>query len=357
MKSKSNEFGHFHHPTYSPNGMRMLALGSHFGSGRTLDLWNAQSGMKELELEFEGDRRSLELATARFGADGKEVIVLADEGWNYEDGIRVLNAVTGEQLFHLGQGQGYFDFDVSSAGSTLIALGSDSSSLQVWNYKTGSSVLCREFEKAGEPAAKISSDGLTLLLANEDRRPVEFIDTRTGSEIARTREGFWDGAFSPDTKRVVLWSDQIEMWDIASGNRLLEFGEGNLAGFSPDGRYIFTASYQDTWLKIWDGASGEQLHVFDKFRSGQWYGDWEHGTPGFSLDGRHVVTCEGQFAKVRSIETGDALHAFDCPNGTITSAAFRPDGKQLLVTSRQSVRTPTFSGIAPTMFTWNLPCA
>ncbi len=73
-------------------------------------------------------------------------------------------------------------------------------------------------------------------------------------------------SFSPDGKRVVTasYDDTARIWDAETGKelRILTGHKGNVvsASFSPDGKRVVTASSDDT-ARIWDVETGKELRV------------------------------------------------------------------------------------------------
>lgn len=354
MELSCIRLGHYRSAYYSADGKRIVSIGDSNLEGSIVAVWNSDSVRKELELEFEGVRRSLEIQVARFVRAGGHIIVLPDESMEYNGGIRVIDLVTGQQVFHLGRDEGFCEFDLSLNGSTLLAVGRDWNSVRAWNYETGELVLSREVDPGGELSAVVAPNGSSFLLATESMRPAVLIDVATGREISNFPEGYWSGAFSPDDERILLWSDKVDLWDLKSGAKLCDLGAANFAGFSPGGRYIFTADFNSSRLKIWDTTTAEVVHESYKFRTQQWYAGWERGAPAFSPDGKFLACCEEQLVNMRVLETGETVQQFELPHSVVTSVAFRPFGQQMLVTAWTKVHTRSFSGWAPETYVLDL---
>ena len=137
--------------------------------------------------------------------------------------------------------------------------------------------------------------------------------------------------FSPDGRFVVTasWNNAAQIWDTGSGKpagrAMIHKGIVNFASFSPDGRLIVTASADNT-ARLWRAASAE---VFGQ--------PLLHKAPvtsaAFSPDGRRIVTASwDKTARVWSVEDRQPVGAPLQHNGPVTSAAFSPDG-QLVVTA------------------------
>ena len=101
-------------------------------------------------------------------------------------------------------------------------------------------------------------------------------------------DGVWSAAYSPDGRRIVTASfDQTaRIWDADTAKQLAVLsGHGDAvvsAAWSPDGRRIVTASFDHT-ARIWDAAAGVQLAVLSGHGDGVWSAAW-------SPDGRRIVT-------------------------------------------------------------------
>ena len=138
--------------------------------------------------------------------------------------------------------------------------------------------------------------------------------------------------FSPDGKMVVTasWDDTAIIWDALTGEKLkVLIGHINnvrSAVFSPDGKRVVTASSDNTAI-VWDALTGEKLQVLEghinNVRSAV-----------FSPDGKMVVTAsEDNTAIVWDALTGEKLKVLEGHTGFVTSAVFSPDGKMVVTAS------------------------
>jgi WD40 repeat protein len=121
-------------------------------------------------------------------------------------------------------------------------------------------------------------------------REVDVVDRRSGRVLHRLtghRSLVTDAEFSPDGRFIVTASDDhlARIWDVRRG-RLLRVLRGHFfavrsASFSPDGRWVVTASQLTAGL--WDASSGRLLQYLRG-----------HTKPltgaSFSPDGRYIVT-------------------------------------------------------------------
>ena len=99
------------------------------------------------------------------------------------------------------------------------------------------------------------------------------------------------------------------------------------AAFSPNGRYIVTASQQGT-VRLWEVESGDPFGIRLAYEGGI--------IPtilhvAFSPDGRRFIAISGDGkARLWDFETGEALHTPDWYEVGIVDAALSPDGQRIV---------------------------
>jgi len=320
--------------SYSPDGKKVLTLSySPLEPIGKLSVWNSDTADKECEMDF-GD---LEPAFCGFSHDGTKVISLLDEqGRRYNDGFRLWDTETGKQLRHCNEGKAYFELVVSPSSSYLLGLGWRWDVVHLWNFETGCLTLDLKLEGSGEPTAAFSADGSAFLVAIHPDHPfivsdpIIVIDVLTGKEKWRSSDKYYSGTFSPDGSRLVaLADDHVDLLDASSGEKVGVLGPYGAAsaGFSPDGRYIFTQPRGGDEVRIWDAKAATLLHVFP--------GCQKYSSPAFSQDVTQLITLEGCVGKVRDLETGEVVRELDCGDRNASSAHFRPGGGQALIVSEK----------------------
>ena len=94
-------------------------------------------------------------------------------------------------------------------------------------------------------------------------------------------------------------------------------------GFSPDGRFILTGSWDRT-ARLWDAGTGAEIRTFEGDGS-------EVNSVSFSPDGRLILMGTNRgVVSLRDAATGTELRRFADGHGWMTDAVFSPDGRHIL---------------------------
>ncbi len=101
----------------------------------------------------------------------------------------------------------------------------------------------------------------------------------------------------------------------------------NAVAFSPDGRKVATASYDNT-ARLWDVETEKQIQRLE--HDGSVYG------VAFSPDGKKLATASsGSSARLWDVRTGKQLQRLE-HNNSVNAVAFSPDGQKLATASSDS---------------------
>jgi WD40 repeat protein len=139
-------------------------------------------------------------------------------------------------------------------------------------------------------------------------------------------------AFSPDGRFVVTASADTtaRVWDAATGvtaGELRGHSKGvNSAAFSPDGKFIVTAS-DDATVRLWDAA---------RFTFVRTIGDNYPrvvSSAEYSPDGRFIVAASGQAAWVSDPNQGKVVRELEGHTEQVNSASFSPDSRLIITAS------------------------
>ncbi|RYP20635.1 hypothetical protein DL765_002706 [Monosporascus sp. GIB2] len=196
-----------------------------------------------------------------------------------------------------------------------------------------------EGHKHGVGSVAFSPDGRLLASASNE---IKLWDVATGVCILTLNGGGdWLSsiAFSPDSSRLASAScdpestvpGSIKLWDVVTGSRIRSFhGHNscvNSVAFSPDARWLASASghYEvhpasddDRTVKLWDVATGHNIRTFNGHND-------MVSTVVFSPDGSRLASASDEGVKLWDVVTGNCITTFEGSR----SVAFSPDGNWL----------------------------
>lgn len=141
--------------------------------------------------------------------------------------------------------------------------------------------------------------------------------------------------YSPDGKYIITASDDntAVLWEAASGKLLYKLQEHSSrvtsAKFNSDGKYIVTTSF-DRYAIIWDVMTGKLLFKLPGHKSEIYYAE-------FSPDGKYVVTASrDKSAIIWKTESGSIHSQLKKHRSTVSSAHFSADGRYVVTASNDS---------------------
>jgi len=189
-------------------------------------------------------------------------------------------------------------------------------------------------------------DQLPANQGGKDRRGFEWFywQRKISSSLLTLKVHTWDVqsvAFSPDGKRLAfaseLWTGTVKVSDALTGQEILTLksnvppprsrtelysGEVTSVAFSPDGKRLASASYDQT-VKLWDAGTGQEIRTL------KGHTDAVHCVA-FSPDGKRLASASAdKTVKVWDTGTGEETLILNGHSGTVSSVAFSPDAKRL----------------------------
>jgi WD40 repeat protein len=184
-----------------------------------------------------------------------------------------------------------------------------------------------------------SSDGRHIVTVNGDKAP-KLWDAATGKlkTTLSVTERIYRAAFSPDGRTLATTELQgvITLWDVETGQargtltKKREEYEFPGFSFSPDGRLAVTFEFEDT--KLWDVQTGKLKHKLLKS---------EANDAAFSPDGRFIATASADSkstARIWDVETGEVKLTLPPTKDRAEAVRFSPDGKIIVTTSDKGVK-------------------
>jgi WD40 repeat protein/DNA-binding SARP family transcriptional activator/class 3 adenylate cyclase len=293
--------------------------------------------------------------------------------------IDVRDAETGTSLRSWQGHDGDINQVAFNHDGSMLATTGDDGAARVWDPTTGEELTVvlgppkvgflyvaggevrRSFRDTEATGPTFSPDGSLFAAAWPVANVVRILDLRSREIVEIEAPGagqepdpmFWQTSFSPDGTRLAVTVDDVPptavIFDVDTGDEVFTL-EGHSddsfdIGWSPDGRWIATASLDDT-ARIWDAETGEVRFTLHGHTSGVMSLDW-------SPDATRLVTgSQDGTAKVWEVTaTGTrellSLAAQDTRTG-VWGVAFSPDGSRVMTGA---------GGITPALQIWDVSVA
>jgi WD40 repeat protein len=245
-------------PAFAPGGKTVAALSlPGDGPGQSVTLWDVAGG--RLVRRITG----LELTASciAFSPDGKLLAV----GNLQRTSLQLFDVTTGKEVRRLRCWPSVVQLAFSPDGATIAAAKSEGT-VTLQDVRTGAPRPASADPGSAIGELRFLDAGRALLTAGSD---VEARDWRTGRVLRRyadpRHDSFCGLSLSPDG-RVVAACDgngDVRLADGRTGQALRTLKGHTVAVvrslFSPDGRKLFTISYDQT-VRVWDVAGGKELH-------------------------------------------------------------------------------------------------
>ena len=253
--------------TFSPDG-RVIASGSGDSDQGELRLWQSVDGMPIRSVQLDEPAEQVV-----FNPSGTQLGLVAGPR------VLVFDGLARTQRFELEHGERVSRVDFSSCGKH-IATASYDHTARLWNAETGEPRFVPLEHDCRVDHATFSHDGRWLMSTcsgeGQTESTVHLWDTATGKRVRTFSEHkAWYslyGAFDANDRQIVsAGSVTAYLWDPLTGRSttspLRHQGMVEHVQFSPDGRFVATASW-DNFARLWHADTG--LSVGAPIQHGNW---------------------------------------------------------------------------------------
>jgi WD40 repeat protein len=280
-------------------------------------------GCKE-RLRLKGHR--YEIRCLAFFPDGKTLISGGDDNT-----LRLWEVETGKERSWLDKQKNYVcTVAVSPDGNTVASGHHWNCFIQLWDVKSGAERELHEGHRGSVHHAAFLADGDSVVSQGGTGSALFLwpLSLGKGRRSVPLPQGCIDWTLGPDRTSIAALADSsFSVVDIATAKvtRRVSIAPGAMSALSlsKDGKKT-AACYADKSVRVWDAASGRELHRLGAFQ-------YPIYTLAFSTDGRVLAGPAGP-ADEDTLVLWDLESGFECcrcrgQKGAIFSIAFSPDGK------------------------------
>ena len=247
----------------SPDGKRLLTA----CFDKTIRLWDVSTG-GELAPLADTPIRFTPLHSCRT-ANGRSLAAR-------DKTVRLWDLASGQEIrSYTGPTQGVHCVAVSGDGRVVIAGGPESTAF-LWDVETGKELHRLEVSTGGLESVAISRDGKLALTGSA--RSDSLVECRNRQGIAAFA-GHFGGvmglAFSPDNRYVysASWDKTLCAWRVEDGREVRRFPDINCryygVALSTDGGRLLTSG-EDGSVHLWDAESGKEIYHFQETNQPIW---------------------------------------------------------------------------------------
>lgn len=255
LKSLSEETPEVQYIAYSPDGNTIATV----KWDDTIQWWNTQTGENIKTFP----RSIYAYGAIKFSPDGKTISIFE------ESEISLLHANSGKHFTTLEGHERHITGFTFSPDSKTIATGSNDGTARLWDARTGKSkkILVKHTDHINRADSidmpVYSPDGKTLAARSKDDNWLWLWDAHTGEiimEIRGERNAYRRFVYSSDGQILATKNrnEPVQLWDTTTGNNINTLiGHAHDIKFSPNSKTV--ATYTDDMVQLWHTATGENL--------------------------------------------------------------------------------------------------
>lgn len=277
----------------------------------------------------------LQVYGVAFSRDGRKLASTSDDKT-----ARIYDVQTGRVQATLEHPSGVWNASFSHDDTHLITA-ADDGTVHVFDLASNKRIASWQAHNGPAHAVDAAPSGDIVSIGEGDRRVLVWSPSGERRQITvlahRSGASGWDAQFSPDGRYLLTASSdsKARLWDVAHNYRsrcTLDKHEGGIytARFSPDGRLIVTASADGT-AKLWEAATCKLVSTLVHSRDvrGAVFSRHSDRVLTTSLDGTITVW---------QIQGGVRSVAKRLEHGPALSVNFSPDGKKLVTSGGNSAQ-------------------
>jgi WD40 repeat protein len=304
----------------SPDGLKLASA----GTAKNIDLWEVATGKKIKTIET-----ARAVWSVAFSPDSKRLLTT---DWSSEVSLWTIDSSAPPRKIN-GHALNVWSAIFSPEGERIVTTSSDQT-IRFWNANTleatgilhghGNEVWCAAFTRDGMVLATGGKDRDVMLWPGKPALPQQTLPLNPD----------YRPLFSPDGSKVLLVSKtktikMSALWEVASRKMIMDFGEDQAIGFTPDGERVILLNEKSGKLRsISSSIPGSMALKMEQLDSAS----KPFGFIGFSLDYRFLFSIDAA-GKIRvwNEERGTLLWSKAGPKPPIRAASLAGNGRTLAI--------------------------